>query len=145
VTYSANPSQTVDTVLVQITSEHHVAEAQWAAKSLAHSLGLSKVATYSIATAVSELANNIFFHTDAGGTITLTALKQNGRVGIEILAQDEGPGIANLDLALKDGFTTNGGLGGGLPGVQRLVDEFDITSSPRSGTRIMARKWDLRT
>ncbi len=128
-------------VVVPVTEEYHVAQARSAAKLLANGLGLSEVAVYSVATAVSELANNLFFHTSGGGTISLSAVRRNGSVGLEIVAEDEGPGIADVKLAMQDGFTTNGGLGGGLPGVERLMDEFEIESSRETGTRIVARIW----
>ena len=127
--------------VVVVTEEWHVAQAQRAAKTLARSVGLSQVAMYSIATSVSELANNLFFHARDGGTITLRAVRQNGSVGVEIVAKDDGPGIVDVDFAMRDGFTTNGGLGGGLPGVERLMDEFEITSQIGAGTRVVARKW----
>jgi len=138
-----NPPESTGRLAIDVTQEHHIAQAQRAARSLAESLGFSDVAAYSIATAVSELANNIFFHACGAGSITLAVLRQNGRVGVEIVAEDKGPGIGDVNLALQDGFTTNGGLGGGLPGVERLLDEFQITSSPAGGTRIVARKWEL--
>ncbi len=126
-------------VVVAVREECHVAQARLAAKSLANSLGLSEVAVYSIATAVSELANNLFFHTSRGGTISLSVVRHNGNVGLEIVAEDEGPGIVDVKLAMQDGFTTNGGLGGGLPGVERLMEEFEITSTVGVGTRVVAR------
>ena len=129
-------------MVVPVTEEHHVAQARLAAKSLANSLVLSEVAVYSIATVVSELANNLFFHVRNGGIITLKAVRQNGSVGVEVVAQDDGPGIADVDLAMRDGFTTNGGLGYGLPGIERLMDEFEIESSAKKGTRVIARKWE---
>ncbi len=128
-------------VVVTVTKEHHVAQARLAAKALANGLGLSEVVVYSIATAVSELANNLFFHTSRGGTIRLSPVSHNGNVGLEITAEDEGPGIADVELAMRDGFTTNGGLGGGLPGVERLMEEFEITSALGAGTRVVARMW----
>ncbi len=129
-------------VVVTVTEEWHVAKAQRAAKALARSVGLSQVAVYSIATSVSELANNLFFHTRDGGIITLRAVRHNGSVGVEVVAQDDSPGIVDIDLAMNDGFTTNGGLGGGLPGVERLMDEFEIESQVGTGTRVVARKWE---
>ena len=129
-------------VVVPVTEEWHVAKAQRAAKALARSVGLSQVAVYSITTSVSELANNLFFHARDGGTITLRAVRQNGSVGVEIVAKDDGPGIVDIDFAMRDGFTTKGGLGGGLPGVERLMDEFEITSQVGAGTRVVARKWE---
>ncbi len=128
--------------VLAVKEEWHVAQAQRAAKMLARSIGLSQVAVFSFATSVSELANNLFFHTRGGGTITLRAMRQNGSVGVEVVAEDDGPGIANVDSAMQDGFTTNGGLGGGLPGVERLMDEFEIASQVDAGTRVVARKWE---
>ncbi len=128
-------------MVVPVTQEHHVAQARLAAKSVANSLDLSEVAVYSIATAVSELANNLFFHARRGGTITLSVVRRNGHVGVEIVAEDEGPGIADVERAMQDGFTTNGGLGGGLPGVERLMEEFEITSALGAGTLVVARMW----
>jgi len=127
--------------VVKITEEHHVGQAQIAAKSMALSIGLSQVATHSIATAVSELANNLFFHATHGGTITISSIRQNGSIGVEIISEDEGPGIPDIGKAMRDGFTTNGGLGGGLPGTERLMDDFEIISSAKAGTRVVARKW----
>ena len=129
-------------VVVTITEEWHVGKSQRAVKMLALSIGLSQVSIYSLATSVSELANNLFFHTNYGGTITLKVVRKNGRAGIEIAAADKGPGIADLDSAMLDSFTTNGGLGGGLPGVERLMDEFEITSKIGVGTWVVARKWE---
>ena len=129
-------------VVVAVTEEWHVPQAQRAATALAGSVGLSQVAVYSIATSVSELANNLFFHARDGGTITLRAVRRNRSVGVEIVAKDDGPGIADVDLAVRDGFTTNGGLGGGLPGVERLMDEFEIQSQVGAGTRVVASKWE---
>ena len=129
-------------VVVAVAEEWHVGGAQRAAKALARSVGLSQVAVYSIATSASELANNLFFHARDGGTITLRAVRQNGSLGVEIVAKDDGPGIADVGLAMRDGFTTNGGLGGGLPGVERLMDEFEIQSQVGAGTRVVARKWE---
>lgn len=96
---------------------------------------------YTIATSVSELANNLFFHCPMGGRITITPLRNNGQVGIEVIAEDDGPGIPDIESAMQDGFTTNKGLGGGLPGVKRLMDEFEITSEVGEGTKIITRKW----
>lgn len=127
--------------MVAVTQEWHVARAQRAATALARSVGLSQVAVYSLATSVSELANNLFFHTRVGGTITLRAVRQNGSVGVEIVAEDDGPGIADVDSAMRDGFTTNGGLGVGLPGIKRLMDEFEIESQVGAGTRVVAVIW----
>ena len=126
-----------------VTEEFHIPETRHKTRFLAEALGFRKVIVFYIMTSVSELANNLFFHTDKGGTITLAPLMRTGNVGIEIIAEDHGPGIADIDLALTDGFSTNRGLGGGLPGVKRLMDELEIRSKIGLGTRITARKWQV--
>jgi len=130
-------------VIVRVTEEYHIPETRHKAKSLAEALGFRQVIVFYIMTSVSELANNLFFHTDKGGTITLAPLIRTDNVGIEVIAGDHGPGIADTDLALTDGFSTNRGLGGGLPGVKRLMDEFEIHSKVGLGTQITARKWQV--
>lgn len=131
---------TPETMTIRVTEEHHIAQARQAAKALAQAVGFRQVAVYYVATSVSELANNLYFHTLEGGTLTMRPLRRGPRVGLEVVARDSGPGIEDLEVALQDGYSTNGGLGGGLPGVRRLMDEFEITTSPQ-GTRIVARKW----
>jgi len=133
--------RTREPVVVRVTTEYHVALARRAAKSLAESVGFKRVAMYYVATSVSELATNLCFHTRRGGTITLIAVRRNGEVGIEVIAEDDGPGIPDVNQAVQDGYSTGAGLGGGLPGVRRLMDEFEITSTVGVGTRVVARKW----
>ncbi len=128
-------------VVVRVTEEIHIAQAQRQAKALARAAGFRQVAVYQVATSVSELANNLFFHTTEGGRITITAIRQEGMIGLEVIAEDRGPGIPDVKLAMQDGFSANGGLGGGLPGVKRLMDEFEINSEVGLGTRIMVRRW----
>jgi len=126
---------------VAVVEEYHVAHARQLATALAGELGFPPVLACYVATSVSELASNLVFHAAGGGTITLRPIQRAGRVGIEIVSEDTGPGIPDVDSALQDGFSTNGGLGGGLPGVRRLMDEFHITSRVGAGTRVVARKW----
>lgn len=128
-------------VTVAVTVQHHVGQARRMARALAAEIGLSKAAASCVAASVSELGNNLFFHTPEGGTITLAAVDRSDAVGLEVIVEDQGPGIADLDAALQDGFSTNRGLGSGLPGVRRLMDEFEISSTVGVGTRIVARKW----
>ncbi|MCP5158975.1 MAG: anti-sigma regulatory factor [Gammaproteobacteria bacterium] len=125
---------------VPIMQEFHIAEARRAALLMALDLGLKRTEAYYVATAVSELATNLFLHA-GGGDIQLSVVARSNRLGIEVIAQDEGPGIADVALALSDGFTTSNGLGCGLPGAQRLMDEMEIDSEVGRGTRILARKW----
>lgn len=94
-----------------------------------------------VATATSELANNLWMHTERGGHISLRCCQDGGRHGIEVVAEDEGPGIADLTLALSEGWSSAGGMGCGLPGVRRLMDNFEIESAPGRGTIVLARKW----
>ncbi|MCH8922756.1 MAG: anti-sigma regulatory factor [Planctomycetes bacterium] len=92
-------------------------------------------------TSVSELANNLFFHASHGGRIILSVVHRDGVPGVQLESRDEGPGIADVDRAMKDGYSTNGGLGGGLPGVKRLMHEFLIESAQGRGTHVSARMW----
>lgn len=122
--------------LFRILAEIDVAEARSEARKMAERCGYSASAAYSFATAVSELANNLVFHAHNGGEIELVAQSSAGGALLECIASDEGPGIADLALAMNDGYSTSGSLGCGLPGTKRLVDEFEITSQPDVGTRV---------
>jgi serine/threonine-protein kinase RsbT len=102
---------------------------------------LGRVSTFCLATAVSELAHNLVRHATRGGTITVTVLRRSDKNGIEVIAEDDGPGIPDVTLAMQDGFSSTDGLGSGLPGAKRLMDDFEITSTVGTGTRIVARKW----
>jgi serine/threonine-protein kinase RsbT len=102
--------------------------------------GFSETPSRMIATAVSELARNILKYAHSG-EIQLRHVEGRGRRGVEIEAVDEGPGIADTDLAMRDHFSSGGTLGLGLPGVRRLMDEFSLESTPGKGTRVTAIKW----
>jgi serine/threonine-protein kinase RsbT len=111
------------------------------AMNLARTAGLSSARRSMFATAVSELATNIWRYAVAG-EITIRAVNDATRKGVEVVAEDRGPGIADIKAALEDGFSTREtSLGIGLGGVKRLMDEFTITSEPGTGTCIMTRKW----
>ena len=94
-----------------------------------------------IATAASELANNLWIHTRRGGLIGLVLLDAGPRVGVELVAVDDGPGIDDVGQAMTEGYSSSGGLGCGLPGVRRLMDEFELETRLGHGTRVIARKW----
>lgn len=126
---------------IAISHEAGVADARRQARDMAQAMGFSRARAYSLATAVSELASNLCFHATSGGILRLHPKKKDGREGIEVIAEDDGPGISDLENALSDGYSTNGGLGSGLPGARRLMDEFEIESKPGCGTRIAARIW----
>ena len=124
-----------------IRSELDTITARQFAKREAERMGFRSAKTYRLATAVSELANNLRFHAYPGGTIRIVGVTDGGRIGIEIISEDQGPGIPDMDLAMQDGYSTNKGLGAGLPGARRLMDEFEIESRVGVGTRIVARMW----
>jgi len=108
-------------------------------RNLAANAGFGIVDQCRITTAISELARNAVVH-GGGGSVTIKTI-QNDKKGIEIICSDEGPGIVNLELALKGGYSTVGGLGIGLSGAKRLMDEFQITSGAGKGTTVIIRKW----
>lgn len=127
--------------VIAINQEPDVIVARQEGRSLAQKLGFSPVDQARITTAVSELARNIVVY-GVKGTVTVREVsKEDGRRGIEIQFDDEGPGIPDVDTAMTQGFTSGKGLGAGLPGSQRLMDEFVIDSTPERGTHITVRKW----
>ena len=131
-------------VEVRIDAEHDVMAASRQARLLAERLGFSRSSAYQVATAASELAANLLLHAGGGRLLVnpLPAPDAGGLLpGLELCAEDDGPGIADLALALTDGYSTRQGLGCGLPGVKRLMDEFAIDSAPGRGTRVRAVKW----
>src|SRR5207249_4601012 len=111
-----------------------------AVRQLATATGFPGVATEEIVLVCAELASNIVKHAGHGALI-LRAVQAHDRSGIELDAQDAGPGITNVDAAFADGYSTLGGLGYGLGSVNRLMDEIDIESTPALGTRIVCRRW----
>jgi serine/threonine-protein kinase RsbT len=130
-----------DDIQVPIRSDQDIVLARHKGRSLAASLNFTSGEATLIATAISELARNIVTYAKKG-VIRLKVINggSNGH-GIQVVAQDEGPGIADLDQALRDGFSTSGSLGLGLPGVRRLVDEFRIESKRNRGTTVTVTKW----
>jgi serine/threonine-protein kinase RsbT len=122
-----------------IRTRADVEQVRRAARSLAASRGLDRGDAEAVALTVSELATNLLRYAD-GGHITLQPVHDRDRAGIEVTSQDVGPGIKDVYLALQDGYSTGGGLGNGLAGARRLMDQFQIDSNP-NGTRIVATKW----
>ena len=114
-------------------------QARREARRLALRLGFDRGDAEAVALAASELAMNLHRYA-VEGEIVLRAIEDGTRRGLEIESQDAGPGIADPELALQDGYTTGGGLGSGLPSARRLMDDFELRSQP-SGTRIVVRKW----
>jgi serine/threonine-protein kinase RsbT len=132
----------VTEVLVDIDSDRSIVEARQRGRELANHAGFTRTDLAIIATAISELARNAL--TYAGrGQITVRPLADGNKRGIVIVASDEGPGISNMQLAMQDGYSTSGSLGLGLPGVRRLMDEFEIKSEVGQGTTVIVKKWHL--
>ncbi len=123
-----------------ILSDQDIVTARQEGRALAIELGFSTGDATLIATSISELARNIVSYARRG-EITLKVIQASSRQGISILASDSGPGIRDIRQAMRDGFSTSGSLGLGLPGVRRLMDEFDIASEPGRGTIVTVKKW----
>lgn len=129
-----------DEVHVGIESDADIVTARQVGRTLGARIGCSDIELTEIATAISELARNIMNHAGTGSMAVLVVARAD-RSGIRIVATDTGPGIADIDEAMQDGFTTGGGLGLGLPGTRRLMDDFSLTSEVDRGTTIVAHKW----
>ncbi|MBD1905347.1 anti-sigma regulatory factor [Trichocoleus sp. FACHB-6] len=125
---------------MSINTSADVVLVRQAVRQFAVELGFSLIDQTKIVTAASELARNTLDY-GGGGTVKLEALDEGIRRGLRLTFEDSGPGIPNIDLALKDGFTTGGGLGMGLSGTKRLVNEFNIVSHVGEGTCITITKW----
>jgi serine/threonine-protein kinase RsbT len=127
-------------IRVAINSDQDIVTARQKGRALAIELGFSTGDATLIATSISELARNIVSYARKG-EIILKAVQGSSRLGISIVASDRGPGIWDIRQAMKDGFSTSGSLGLGLPGVRRLMDEFEIDSEPGRGTIVTVKKW----
>ena len=127
-------------VRIPITTDSDIVAARQEGRALATEAGFLATDQTLVATAISEIARNIVAHAGTGH-IELQLVVQAERQGLMITATDEGPGIDDLDQALEDGFTTGEGLGLGLPGARRIMDEFTITSKPGRGTTVVMHKW----
>lgn len=125
---------------VDIQSSADVVLVRQAVRQVAIELGFGLVDQTKIVTAASELARNTLDY-GGGGTVTLETIQEGGRRGLKLTFEDQGPGIPDIELALKDGFTTGGGLGMGLGGAKRLSSEFEIESVVGAGTRITIVRW----
>jgi serine/threonine-protein kinase RsbT len=127
-------------VCVAIASDADIVEARQKGRKMAEGLGFGRTDATLIATAISEVARNIVVHAGTG-EVAIAPVARGGRKGVHIVARDRGPGIPRIDLALRDGFSTAGSLGLGLPGTRRLMDEFDVESEVGKGTTITMIKW----
>ncbi|MFD0943953.1 anti-sigma regulatory factor [Savagea faecisuis] len=125
---------------VEIYTEWDVVAARQLGRDEAKSIGFGTVDQARITTAISELARNIYLYAGTG-KIEIRRLHDGTKKGMMIISSDNGPGIPDVRKVMEDGFTTSGGLGAGMPGVQRLVDEFKIETEVGVGTTITAIKW----
>jgi serine/threonine-protein kinase RsbT len=128
--------------VVDISTEADLLRVRTMLRQHAVSAGFGLVDQTKLVTAGSELARNILRYAIGGrGDLSVDIVESRGRIGLRAVFSDDGPGIADIDAALGDGFSTGGSLGLGLPGARRLVDEFDIVSGPGTGTRVTLVKW----
>lgn len=123
-----------------IQAEEDVVRVRQKVREWTVDLGFSLVEQTKVVTAASELARNTMLH-GRGGTVLLEVLMEGGRRGLRLTFADQGPGILDVDLALKDGFTTGSGMGLGLGGSKRLMNEFSIATGAGEGTRVTVVKW----
>lgn len=125
---------------VAINADQDIVLARQNGRAMAMELGFSSGDATLIAAAISELARNIISYAGQG-EILLQPIHGSKVTGMGVVAKDDGPGIRDISLAMRDGYSTSGSLGIGLPGVRRLMDEFEITSVPGRGTTVAVKKW----
>lgn len=128
------------TELLPIRSESEVVTVRQQVRAWCVDLKFSLVDQTKMVTAASELARNTLIH-GKGGTVDMQLVEDGDRRGIRLVFEDKGPGIADIDLAMKDGYTTGNGMGLGLGGSKRLVHEFEIRSEPGAGARVTITRW----
>jgi serine/threonine-protein kinase RsbT len=129
-----------DEVFVHVSSDADVVAAREKGRELSARLGFSTIDLTLIVTAISEVARNILLYAQEGD-IELRLDNNDGHRGIVVVARDEGPGIPDLELAMRDSYSTGNGLGLGLPCARRLMDEFEIKSEISKGTTVVMKKW----
>ncbi len=129
-----------DKVNVPINSDTDIVTARQSGRELAAQIGFTSTDLAIIATSISELARNIVSYARTG-EVVISVVQQGTKHGIMIVAKDRGPGIPDIEQAMKDGYSTAKGLGLGLPGTKRLMDEFEIVSAVRNGTTVTVKKW----
>jgi serine/threonine-protein kinase RsbT len=128
--------------VIAIESDADVVTARQRARAMATELELTSTDQTLLATAISEVARNITTYATRGEVVLSTIRNANGRRGIRVVAQDHGPGIENVELALQDGYSSGDGLGLGLPGARRLVHDFKIETAPGQGTKVTLVMWE---
>jgi|SRR5271167_919699 len=125
---------------LSLISEQDIVAARQKIRKVSQQIGFSIVDQTKIVTAASELARNAVVY-GGGGILEWETIDQNGRAGLRLTVSDQGPGIEDLTLAMKDGWTSGRGMGLGLPGTKRLVNDFSITSEPGLGTKVIVTRW----
>jgi serine/threonine-protein kinase RsbT len=129
-----------DVERIIVGHEHDIVSARQKGRKLAASVGFSIIDQTLIATAISEVARNIVKYA-MHGEVVLAAIEEDGLRGVLVVARDDGPGIPDVKLAMQDGWSSSTGLGLGLPGAKRLVDEFDLVTTVGKGTTVTLKKW----
>jgi serine/threonine-protein kinase RsbT len=129
-----------DEVRVRVKTDADVVAAREKGRQLSAQLGFSSTDLTLIVTAISEVARNIVLYAREG-QITIRLESSPSQRGIVVIAEDDGPGIPDVDMAMRDAYSTGNGLGLGLPGARRLMDEFEIKSELSKGTTVTMRKW----
>lgn len=129
--------------VLPLRDDNDVIRARHRGRQIATEVGFGSIDLTLVATAISEVARNVITYA-GNGRVLFMKIRSGPRRGIEIVAEDEGPGIADLELALTDGFSTSRSFGMGLPGSRRIMDEFEIDTHVGRGTRVTMRKWLLR-
>ena len=126
--------------LLPVAADVDIVTARQKGRELAAKAGFSEGDQTVIAAAISEIARNILMYAKKG-EVSLSLANHDERIGVIVIARDQGPGISDIQRALQDGYSTSGGLGLGLPGARRLMDEFDVQSHPGKGTTVTMKKW----
>ena len=126
---------------VPVKTDLDIVSARMEGRNLARELGFGTIDQARIATAISELARNVILYAPEGKVTVRTILSDDAGRGIEVICEDSGPGIADVELVMQDGYSTGSGLGMGLPGTKRLMDEFKIETELGVGTKVTVRKW----
>jgi serine/threonine-protein kinase RsbT len=127
--------------VIPVKTDLDIVAARVEGRNMAREMGFGTIDQARIATAISELARNVVLYAESGEVTIRMIVTDDRRRGLEVVCQDQGPGIADLMLAQQDGYSTSGGLGMGLPGTKRLMDEFHIETELDVGTKVTIRKW----
>jgi len=134
------PTEVIEETRLTVKSDQDIVMARMRGRAMARQLGFQEASATLIATAISELARNILLYAKRG-EVVLSAIDRGERRGLAVVARDEGPGIPDVARAMQDGYSTSGRLGLGLPGVRRLMDEFEVESLTGKGTTVTVKKW----